>query len=161
MMMASGGNEMAFDRGKLTPNFGPGIDPVPRVPPWTCMVFSDPHVTSFDSKRAVYYTSGEFWILGVSRSNFRASAPTRMTKDLSVTREIAISGLFIDDGRLIIAWRVSPRAGCCASRFLQILVSTGEANPLATLAELPFARSFRFAERARRPMPCFFNCLLV
>ena len=117
MMMASGGNEMAFDSGKLTPNFGPGIDPVPRVPPWTCMVFGDPHVTSFDSKRAVYYTSGEFWILGVSRSNFRASAPTRMTKDLSVTREIAISGLFIDDGRLIIAWRVSPRAGCCASRF--------------------------------------------
>ena len=89
MMMASGGNEMAFDRGKLTPNFGPGIDPVPRVPPWTCMVFSDPHVASVDSKRVVYYTSGEFWILGVSRSNFRASAPTRMTKDLSVTREIA------------------------------------------------------------------------
>jgi len=68
------------------------------------MVFGDPHVMTFDGQRADYYTPGEYWIVKSATVKIQGKyAPTHMTNGLSVTKEIGISGSFINNGKLIIS----------------------------------------------------------
>merc|ERR550532_2514645 len=96
------------DEPQVDPNIDPEIEPVPQPipqgPPKTCMVFGDPHVMTFDGKRADYYTPGEYWIVRSATVKIQGKyAPTHMTNGLSVTKEIGISGSFIGNGKLIIS----------------------------------------------------------
>merc|ERR550525_1669146 len=147
----------------VDPNIEPEINPVPQGPPKTCMVFGDPHVMTFDGNRADYYTPGEYWIVKSSTVKIQGKyAPTRMTNGLSVTNEIAISGSFINNGKLIVPSTASPGTGRPCNKVLQTWEPTGEAQilrlPLHTTAK---ARSCRTAGWARRSTSCIFNCLLV
>jgi len=86
------------------PTPAPAPAPVPQGPLKTCMVFGDPHVLTFDGKRSDYYTPGEYWIVKSGTVKIQGKyAPTRMTNGLSVTKEIGISGSFINNGKLIIS----------------------------------------------------------
>merc|ERR1711862_849917 len=65
-------------------------------PPKTCLVYGDPHVLSFDSAHADYYSEGEYWLVKSDTVWIQARYhPTPMTHGLAVTKEIAIGGPFL------------------------------------------------------------------
>jgi len=82
----------------------PGCAPqVTPGPVGTCVVWGDPHVLTFDKKRVDFYTQGEYWIVK-SQTVFIQGRyrPTHATSGLSVLKEIAFGGPFMQGHTLII-----------------------------------------------------------
>jgi hypothetical protein len=70
--------------------------PTPGVP-GICRVFGDPHVITFDGARASFYSAGEYWLVKSNTVWIQARyAPTPVTNGLSVVKEVAIGGPFLD-----------------------------------------------------------------
>jgi hypothetical protein len=59
-------------------------------------VFGDPHVKTFDGTHASFYSMGEYWLVRSSTVWIQARyAPTPVTNGLSVVKEVAIGGPFL------------------------------------------------------------------
>jgi hypothetical protein len=72
-------------------------------PPKICTIFGDPHLQSFDGTHSDYFTPGEYYIVKSKRVIIQGRyLATPMTHGLAVTKEVAISGAFINNHRLII-----------------------------------------------------------
>merc|ERR1712048_1179073 len=70
--------------------------PQPEGQVSTCVLFGDPHVMTFDHKRVDFYTPGEYWIVKSQNVHIQARyKPTHTTSGLSVTKEIAVGGPFM------------------------------------------------------------------
>jgi len=80
--------------------------PVPAPAPLTtgtCLVWGDPHVLTFDNKRVDFYTKGEYWIVKSDTVQIQGKyQPTHATSGLSVMKEIAFGGSFLQGSKLII-----------------------------------------------------------
>jgi len=62
-----------------------------------CKVYGDPHVTTFDGSHASFYSQGEYWIVKSSEVWIQGRyLPTPVTNGLSVMKEIAIGGPFLN-----------------------------------------------------------------
>jgi hypothetical protein len=60
-------------------------------------VYGDPHVKTFDGTHASFYSGGEYWLVKSSTVWIQARyAPTPITNGLSVVKEVAIGGPFLD-----------------------------------------------------------------
>merc|ERR1719382_336307 len=71
--------------------------------PKTCLIYGDPHVKTFDGAHANYYTSGEYWLVKSKTVLIQGKyAATEATNGLAVTKQIGISGPFINGNKLII-----------------------------------------------------------
>jgi len=84
----------------------PWPDPVPPPvgPPGTCAIYGDPHVETFDGQHASYYSAGEYWIVKSSTVHIQGRyMPTPITNGLSVTKEIAIGGPFLNGHKIRIS----------------------------------------------------------
>merc|ERR1712087_1045271 len=69
----------------------------PQGPQGVCKVYGDPHVTTFDGSHASFYSQGEYWIVKSSEVWIQGRyLPTPVTNGLSVMREIAIGGPFLN-----------------------------------------------------------------
>jgi len=76
----------------------------PPGPKKTCIVYGDPHCNTFDGKHNDYYTSGEFWIIKSSRVKIQGKyMPTRITRGLSVTKEVSVGGPFLQGHILMVS----------------------------------------------------------
>merc|ERR1712151_48153 len=63
----------------------------------------DPHILTSDNKRVDFYTQGEYWIVKSAQVSIQgAYHPTHATSGLSVMKEIAFGGPFIQNHKLII-----------------------------------------------------------
>ncbi|CAK0796521.1 unnamed protein product [Prorocentrum cordatum] len=92
------------------PDLSPSPTPAPTPAPPTmppqgpqreCWIFGDPHVTTFDGGHASFYSAGEYWIVRSDTVWMQGRyAPTAVTNGLSVMKEIAIGGPFLqsEDG---------------------------------------------------------------
>jgi len=75
-------------------------------------VWGDPHITTFDGAKASYYTPGEFWIVKSSTVKIQGRyRPTHATNGLSVMKEIAVGGSFIQNKVIIITATSATVAG--------------------------------------------------
>jgi len=73
--------------------------PPPVGPRGVCRVFGDPHVKTFDGTHASFYSAGEYWLVRSSTVWIQARyAPTPVTNGLSVVKEVAIGGPFLQSG---------------------------------------------------------------
>jgi len=73
--------------------------PTSTTPPTcgVCKVYGDPHVTTFDGSHASFYSQGEYWIFKSSEVWIQGRyKPTPVTNGLSVMKEIAIGGPFLN-----------------------------------------------------------------
>ncbi|CAK0899803.1 unnamed protein product [Prorocentrum cordatum] len=83
----------------------PIVLPTPAPPPTAvglCRVFGDPHVTTFDGSHVSFYSQGEYWLVKSQTVWIQARyLPTPVTNGLSVVKEVAVGGPFLDsaDGR--------------------------------------------------------------
>jgi len=78
--------------------------PVPLGPPGTCTIYGDPHIMTFDNKHVDFYSQGEYWIVKSDAVKIQGRyMPTPITHGLSVTKEIAVSGSFINGHKLRIS----------------------------------------------------------
>jgi len=69
---------------------------VPPGPPGICRVFGDPHVKTFDGTHASFYSAGEYWLVRSNTVWIQARyAPTPVTNGLSVVKEVAVGGPFL------------------------------------------------------------------
>jgi len=74
----------------------PDPQPAPVGPPGACTLFGDPHIMTFDHKRVDFYTPGEYWIVKSATVHIQARyRPTHTTSGLSVTKELAVGGPFL------------------------------------------------------------------
>jgi len=76
--------------------------PPPQGPQRHCRIFGDPHVVTFDGQSASFYSQGEYWIVKSTTVWMQGRyLPTPVTNGLSVMKEIAIGGPFLDgkDGK--------------------------------------------------------------
>lgn len=88
-----------------SPDVAPGASGTDVAPgaPGICIVWGDPHIMTFDHKRADFYTPGEYWIVKSATVFIQGRyQPTHATSGLSVMKEIAIGGPFMQNHRLII-----------------------------------------------------------
>lgn len=68
----------------------------PAGPPGICLIFGDPHVRTFDGSHASFYSAGEYWLVKSSTVWIQGRyAPTPITNGLSVVKEVAIGGPFL------------------------------------------------------------------
>jgi len=68
----------------------------PPGPPGTCRIFGDPHVMTFDGSRVSFYSQGEYWMVKSTTVWIQGRyLPTPMTNGLSVVKEVAIGGPFL------------------------------------------------------------------
>jgi len=75
----------------------------PAGPEGTCVVWGDPHVLTFDKKRVDFYTPGEYWIVKSATVSIQGLyRPTHATSGLSVMKQIAIGGPFMQNHKLIV-----------------------------------------------------------
>jgi hypothetical protein len=83
-----------------TPVPPPIILPTPAPPPLPsgiCRVFGDPHVTTFDGSHVSFYSQGEYWLVKSRTVWIQARyMPTPITNGLSVVKEVAVGGPFLD-----------------------------------------------------------------
>merc|ERR1719275_31647 len=78
--------------------------PMPIGPPRTCTIYGDPHIMTFDNKHASYYSAGEYWIVKSSTVHIQGRyLPTPITHGLSVTKEIAIGGPFLNGHKIRVS----------------------------------------------------------
>jgi len=78
-------------------------DQTPQGPLGTCRIWGDPHVMTFDNHRTDFYSQGEYWIVKSDTVWIQARyLPTQITHGLSVTKELIISGPFINNRKLRI-----------------------------------------------------------
>eukprot|EP00420_Gonyaulax_spinifera_P033355 CAMPEP_0197876058 /NCGR_PEP_ID=MMETSP1439-20131203/5141_1 /TAXON_ID=66791 /ORGANISM="Gonyaulax spinifera, Strain CCMP409" /LENGTH=408 /DNA_ID=CAMNT_0043495327 /DNA_START=11 /DNA_END=1234 /DNA_ORIENTATION=+ len=81
----------------------PVVQPAP-TPIGVCTVFGDPHVLTFDHKRADYYTPGEYWIVKSSTISIQGRyLPTKMTSGLGVTKILAVGGPLLKGNKLFVS----------------------------------------------------------
>jgi len=81
---------------------------VPQGPVGVCRIWGDPHVLTFDNHRTDFYSQGEYWIVKSDTVWIQARyLPTPITHGLSVTKEIIISGPFINNQKLRIGARTA------------------------------------------------------
>jgi hypothetical protein len=79
-----------------------------------CKIYGDPHVLTFDGAHASFYSQGEYWIVKSSTVSIQARyLPTAITNGLSVVKEVAIGGPFLEGHILRISalgasWDVQP-----------------------------------------------------
>jgi len=76
--------------------------PAPQGPQRHCRIFGDPHVVTFDGQSASFYSQGEYWIVRSTTVWIQGRyLPTPVTNGLSVMKEIAIGGPFLEgqDGK--------------------------------------------------------------
>lgn len=84
-----------------TPPPTPAPTPAPRG---SCVVWGDPHVTTFDGKHADYYTPGEYWVVKSEKVKIQGRyLPTKVTNGLACTNTLAISGPVIGNRKLMIS----------------------------------------------------------
>jgi len=70
---------------------------VPTGPPGICRVFGDPHVHTFDGAHVNFYSQGEYWLVKSQTVWIQGRyKPTPVTHGLSVVKEVAIGGPFLD-----------------------------------------------------------------
>merc|ERR1712051_415550 len=80
----------------------------PQGPLGVCRIWGDPHVLTFDNHRTDFYSQGEYWIVKSDTVWIQARYfPTPITHGLSVTKEIIISGPFINNAKLRIGARTA------------------------------------------------------
>jgi len=97
---------MMFRGQTQAPNFRGRIAVLPQGPVGTCRIWGDPHVLTFDNHRTDFYSQGEYWIVKSDTVWIQARyLPTPITHGLSVTKEIIISGPFINNRKLRIGAR--------------------------------------------------------
>merc|ERR1719222_28964 len=76
---------------------------VPPPPSKDCLVYGDPHITTFDGKHADYYTCGEYFLVKSStvviQGKFQALP---MTNGLAVTTQVAVSGTAMKGNKLVV-----------------------------------------------------------
>merc|ERR550525_1648457 len=78
--------------------------PVPAGPVGTCRIYGDPHVLTFDGQHASFYSQGEYWIVKSTTVWIQGRyLPTPVTNGLSVTKELAIGGPFLNGHKLRIS----------------------------------------------------------
>jgi hypothetical protein len=92
-----------------TPTAPPDVLPTPAPPtpptpgpPKHCKIFGDPHVVTFDGQSASFYSQGEYWTVKSTTVWIQGRyMPTPVTNGLSVMKEVAIGGPFLDgkDGK--------------------------------------------------------------
>ncbi|CAK0831974.1 unnamed protein product [Prorocentrum cordatum] len=71
--------------------------PPPQGPPRICKIYGDPHVTTFDGSHASFYSQGEYWVVKSSTVWIQGRyLPTPVTNGLSVLKEVAIGGPFLE-----------------------------------------------------------------
>jgi hypothetical protein len=74
----------------------PDITTTRLGPAGVCKIFGDPHVQTFDGSHASFYSSGEYWLVKSQDIWIQARyMPTPVTNGLSVVKEIAIGGPFL------------------------------------------------------------------
>jgi hypothetical protein len=65
-------------------------------PDGICRIFGDPHVSTYDGSHASFYSQGEYWIVRSETVWIQGRyMPTPVTNGLSVVKEIAIGGPFL------------------------------------------------------------------
>mmetsp|Transcript_87115 Transcript_87115/g.186786 ORF Transcript_87115/g.186786 Transcript_87115/m.186786 type:complete len:468 (+) Transcript_87115:107-1510(+) len=94
-------------RDEIIPATTPTVPPSTSTSPgqgFSCEIYGDPHIKTFDGKHANYYSSGEYWLVKSKtvwiQSRYK---PTPITHGLGVTKEIAISGPFLKNNILVIS----------------------------------------------------------
>ncbi|CAK0852508.1 unnamed protein product [Prorocentrum cordatum] len=71
--------------------------PPPQGPQRHCRIFGDPHVVTFDGQSASFYSQGEYWTVKSDTVWMQGRyMPTPVTNGLSVMKEIAIGGPFLE-----------------------------------------------------------------
>jgi len=72
--------------------------PAPPLPAFgLCRIFGDPHVTTFDGSHVSFYSQGEYWLVKSQTVWIQARyMPTPITNGLSVVKEVAVGGPFLD-----------------------------------------------------------------
>jgi hypothetical protein len=72
-------------------------------PPAACMMWGDPHVETFDHGFPNLYDEGEFWVVLSGDVKIQARyLATPFTNGLSATHQIAVSGAFIGDHKIVV-----------------------------------------------------------
>jgi len=75
----------------------------PPGPKKKCIIYGDPHSNSFDGIHNDFYASGEFWIVKSKRVKIQGRyQPTKITRGLSVTKEISLGGPFLKGHVLMV-----------------------------------------------------------
>merc|ERR550534_2124738 len=107
----------------------PAAAPVPAPPAFgafgTCIGWGDPHLRTFDGKRADYYSSGDYYLVKSGPISIQAQyLPTKFTNGLAVTKMVAIGGSVLKGNKLIIGpltatWNGAPILGQLGSHFSQ------------------------------------------
>ncbi|CAK0868682.1 unnamed protein product [Prorocentrum cordatum] len=79
----------------------PIVNPTPAPPgpgpAKHCKIFGDPHVITFDGQSASFYSQGEYWTVKSTTVWIQGRyMPTPVTNGLSVMKEVAIGGPFLE-----------------------------------------------------------------
>merc|ERR1719476_575818 len=103
--------------------------PLPAPPAFgafgTCIGWGDPHLRTFDGKRADYYSSGDYYLVKSGSISIQGQyLPTKFTNGLAVTKMVAIGGPVLKGNKLVIGplaatWNGAPILGQLGSHFSQ------------------------------------------
>jgi len=127
-------------------NMFPGCQPATPAPSppgaaGTCIVWGDPHIKTFDQKRVDFYTQGQYWIVKSQQVQIQGLyKPTHATSGLSVLKEIAFGGPFMQNHKLIIgtntaSWDGQPIIGGFPANFVNSIVQVHYDGQGQTLQE--------------------------
>merc|ERR1712217_256969 len=128
--------------GTLCPTEPPAPSPNPQPGvPGSCLVWGDPHVTTFDGKHADYYSTGEYWIVKSQSVWIQGRyAPTQATSGLAVLKEIGVGGPFLQGNKLVVgavstSWNGQPILQAMGTPFRNALVQAMYDSNGATMQE--------------------------
>jgi len=81
----------------------PPVHPTPPPHLGTCLVYGDPHVTTFDQSHEDYYTPGEYWIIRSTTVKMQGSyGALPMTNGLAVLKAFVVGGPFLHGHKLLV-----------------------------------------------------------